>query len=299
MSTRVSTLEITQSGLFAIQDAYSRFNAAQIQVSTGKQVQKPSDDPSGVSQTLDFRERIAEIDQFGRTISQAKSFLSTTDSALSSVTDLLRQAHTIGVQGASDSTDSNARNALVTQIQNIITQVANLANTSYGGRYIFAGQRTNTAPFVPNTTGFTYVGGTQATGDADLTLDISRGEPLKTNVTGDVAFSSTLTNLAKLRDDIAGGNSTAVTQTDLANTDSDLKNILTIRADVGSKINRLDATTGRNQVDKENYTQFISNIEDANIPGAVVELQTAQTVYQAALSSTAKTYQSSLLDFLK
>ena len=299
MSTRVSTLEITQSGLNAIQDAYSRFDTAQRKVSTGKQVQQPSDDPSGVSQSLDFRERIDEINQFGRTINQAKSFLSTTDTALSSVTDLVRQARTIGVQGANDGADSTTRNALASQVQNIITQVASIANTTYGGRYIFAGQRTTTAPFIAGPTGYSYVGGTQATGDSDLTLDIGRGESLKTNVTGDVAFSSLLTNLGKLRDDISNGSSVIVSQTDLTNVDGDLNNVLTIRADIGSKINRLDSTTSRNELDKQNYTQFISNIEDANIPSAVVDLQTAQTVYQAALSSTAKTYQNSLLDFIK
>src|SRR5690349_18854173 len=132
MALRVSTNQIVAESLFGINEAFARFDAAQTKINTGKQLQKPSDDPAGTAQTLDFRERVAEIDQFGKTLDQAKGFLATSESALSTVSDLLRQARSIGVQAASDNVNAETRTALANQIQNIITQIGNIGNTSYG-----------------------------------------------------------------------------------------------------------------------------------------------------------------------
>src|SRR5581483_11434756 len=296
MSMRVSTMQIAESSLLGVTQAYSRFDEAQSKVNTGKQVQKPSDDPSGVAQTLGFRERLSEIDQFGRTMDQASGFLATSESALDSVSSLLRQARSLAVQGANDSLSMEARQALAGQVQNILTQIG---NTSYGARYVFAGQRTTKPPFAASGSSFTYSGGSAATGDADIILDIGRGESLPINVTGDKVFTSIFTTLGQLRDNVANGASDLVSRNDLAALDVEINNVLTVRADMGAKTQRIDLTKQRNEQAKVNFTKFISNIEDADIPSAVVELQTAQTAYQAALQSTARAFQTSLLDFVK
>ncbi len=299
MSTRVSTTEVAQSSLYGIQDAYSRFDVAQQKVNTGKQVQRPSDDPSGTSQALDFRERNTELDQFSRNIDQANSFIATSETALDSVSSLTRQARTIAVQAASDNVSPETRTALSTQLQNIITQIASLGNTQLGSRYIFAGQRTTTAPLVAVAGIYNYLGGTSATGDGDLYVDIGRGESLKTNATGDKVFIPLLATLQTLANDVGSGNVSLISYSDLNNLDTVYNNVNGVRADLGAKVNRLDLTKSRNEVSKVNYTKFISQIEDTDFPSAVVNLQSAQTAYQAAVQSTARAYQNSLLDYLK
>ena len=299
MTTRLSTTQITDASLFGIQEAYSRFDTAQARVNTGKQVQRPSDNPTGVAQSLEYRERVSELDQFSRTIDSAKGFAATSEAALDNISSLTRQARTLGVQAASDGVDSQSRTAIASQLQNIIAQVASIANTKYGSQYVFAGQRTDTAPIQPTTTGYQYTGGTSATNDADITLDIGRSESIKVNVPGDQVFTPLLAALGKLRDDTASAATGQVSRDDLASVDTQINNVLGARADLGSRVQRLDLTKLRNDVTKQNYTKFISNIEDADIPTSVVELQTAQTAYQAALQSTSRTFQNSLLDFIK
>lgn len=296
---RVSTIQITESSLLGVTEAFSRFDGAQRKVSTGKQVQKPSDDPSGVAQSLDFRERLSEMEQFGRTMDQAKGFLATSESALDSVSALLRQARTIAVQGGSDGNSQETFQALAGQVQNIITQIGNIGNSSYGARYVFAGQRSNAPPFVGAGANFNYIGGTALAGDGDIVLDIGRGEAMTVNVTGDTALAPALTSLGQLRDHLAMRQSAPVSQNDIAALDTQINSILSVRADMGAKMQRIDLTKQRNEMTKVNFTQFISNIEDADMPRAVVEMQTAQTAYQAALASTARAFSTSLLDFLK
>ena len=185
------------------------------------------------------------------------------------------------------------------QLQDIINQLGNIGNTTYGSQSVFAGQRTTGPALVANGSGFNYVGGSAATGDADISVAVGRGETLQTNVTGDKIFTPAIAALAKLRDDVASGQNAEVSQQDIAALDTQINQVVTVRADFGSKLNEIDATQQRNALTKVNFTQFVSDIQDTDLPSAVVELQTAQTAYQAALQSTVRAFQSSLLDFLK
>lgn len=296
---RASTIQIAQSSVFNVQQAFLRFEQAQRVVGTGKQLQRPSDDPAGTVQSLSFRKRLSDLEQFGRTMDQAKGFMATTDAALASVTDLLRQARSIAVQGASDQLSIEQRQALANQVQNIIHQIGNIGNSTFGTRFIFGGQRTQTPPFALLGTNYTYSGGTMLTADADIIFDIGPGESIKVNVTGDQVLVPLLDALGDLRDHIALGNSQMVSQQDLAALDTQLANLMSARAEIGSKIQRIDVTRSRNELARVNFKEFISRIEDADIPQAVVELQAAETAYQAALQAAARAFQNSLLDFLR
>ena len=101
MSIRVSSTQIADSSLSGISAAYGRFADVQQKINTGKQLNKPSDNPSGLAQSLDFTEQLSELEQFGKTLDQARGFIATSESALDNVNALLRQARTFAVQGAS------------------------------------------------------------------------------------------------------------------------------------------------------------------------------------------------------
>lgn len=300
MTVRISSLEMANNSLYGINSAYERLDAAQRVVNTGLQLQKPSDNPSGTAQVLSFSEQNSELTQYNRTIDQAIDFINTSESALSSVTDLVRQARTIAVQGANDNLDPSTRSALGTQLQNIIVQIGSIGNTSYDGRYVFAGQRTQNAPLTPNGTGgYNYTGGSAATGDGAINLDVGRGETVQINATGDKTFLPLITTLQQVQVDVSSGATGTLSRTDLANVDTQLNSILGARADLGSKTNRLTSEKERNGLTQLNFTKFISQIQNADIPSAVIDLETAKTAYQAALQSTASAFQNSLLNFLR
>ena len=299
MITRVSTFQSVQRAVFSVQNTAARVDAAQRRVSTGKQLNQPSDDPTGTSQTLNFRKRIADLDQYGRTMDQAKGFMSTTEAALDSVTMLIRQARSLAVQASSDTLSTDARTGIANQIQNIITQVGSLGNTTHGSRYVFGGQRTQTAPFINAGDTYSYQGGTFSNGDGNLTLDIGRGEEMTTNVTGDKVFPAVLDTLRELRDHVATSSVQLTSREDLSKLDKHLSNLLNVRADLGSKIQRVELTKNRNDGLKLSFTEVVSQIEDADLPKSIMELQTAQLGYQAALQATASGFKSSLLDYIR
>ncbi len=296
---RISTHQVLDSSLANINDAYSRLDTAQQKISSGTQINAPSDNPVGVQQVLEFKARLAENEQYTKTLNQAKGILATTETAMSSIDTITRQVRSLAVQAANGTLDQNTLPNLANQVQDAINQVGSIGNSTYGQQYIFGGQRTGTAPLQAAGTTFTYTGGTQAKGNDAVNLDIGRSESLTVNVSGDKVLTPLLATLTKVRDDVASGATSEISITDLAQLDVQLNNIVNTRADIGSKINRITSETQRNDLTKINYTQLMSTIQDTNIPQAVIDLQSAQTAYQAAIQSTAKTFQNSLLDYLK
>ncbi|CCW35892.1 flagellar hook-associated protein 3 [Chthonomonas calidirosea] len=296
---RISTQQIVQDTILGVEDAYSRFGVAEKQVSTGKRINQPSDDPVGTGEVLKLQQLNSQINQYNNIIDLAVNFLSTTDSALSSTNNLLQQARTIALQAANSSLDDSARANLANQIGQIITQVISLGNSSYEGRYIFAGQRTKTAPLAQTPSGFVYSGGSAATGDGNISLDVNVGESVTINVTGDQVFMPILSTLKSLQDDIANGQLSTISNVDVANIDTQLGNLLSVRAGVGAKIDMLNGEKLRNEQVSIGNTSLLSQVQDTDMAQGMVDLQTAQTAYQAALMATAHTYQYSLLDFLR
>lgn len=295
---RVSTNEMMHNSLYAIETAYSNMSTYQNQLSSGKRINNPSDDPVGIQQLLTLQQSNSNLTQYGKMNSQAVSFLSNTDSALSSVNDLLNQARTLAVQAANSSFEPLSHTALVSQIGEIITQVSHIGNTNYSGRYIFAGQLTQTMPIANSGGTYTYQGGSQAAGNGNITLEVGANEPMAVNVSGDQVFTPLLNTLQTLQNDVASGNTSAISQTDIANLDTQLNNLLTVRGNVGAKIDQLNQQSQQNGLVSLNNSQMISQIGDTNMAQAIVSLQSAQTAYQAALSATSHTYQDSLLKFL-
>lgn len=296
---RISTQQILQNSVLGIENAYSRFATAEQKVSTGKRINQPSDDPVGTGEVLTLQQQNSDLKQFNRIIDLGVNFLSTTDAALNSLENLLQQSRTIALQAANGSLDDSARANLANQLGQILTQIVSLGNTTYEGRYVFAGQRTLTAPISQTTSGFVYSGGSAATGDGNLTLDINVGESVTINVTGDQVFMPILSTLQSLQKDVANGQQATVSNTDLANIDTQLSNLLSIRASVGAKIDMLNGEKQRNSQVSIGNTTLLSQVQDTDMAKGMVDLQTAQTAYQAALMATAHAYQNSLLDFLR
>lgn len=296
---RISTQQIVQDTILGVENAYSRFGVAEQQVSTGKRINQPSDDPVGTGEVLTLQQQNSQINQYNNIIDLAVNFLSTTDAALSSTNDLLQQARTIALQAANSALDDSARANLANQIGQIITQVVSLGNSTYEGRYIFAGQRTQTRPLAQTSTGFVYSGGSAATGDGNINLDVNVGESVTINVTGDQVFMPILNTLQSLQNDIANGQLATISNTDVANIDTQLSNLLSVRAGVGAKINMLNSEKQRNTQVSIGNTSLLSQVQDTDMAQGMVDLQTAQTAYQAALMATAHAYQYSLLDFLR
>lgn len=296
---RIATNMSVERSLYDMEAAADRLTRVQEQISSGKQLNRPSDSPAYVAQDLSLRAAQSSIQQFQNNISTARAFIGTADNALSQVSTLLRQARQLAVQGATDNLDPTARQGLADQAASILKQIASIGNTQLGNKYVFGGRKTTTPPFSITGNQVTYAGGSASAGDGAINVEIAPGEVMQINATGDQAFAGVFDALKQLADHLANGQVSAISQQDLTALDNAIANVNGVRAVFGVNVQRLDQTKSRLDDAQTTMAALQSKIEDADIPHAVVALNEAQNAYQAALAATARGFQQSLLDFLR
>ncbi|MBI5143195.1 MAG: flagellar hook-associated protein FlgL [Nitrospirae bacterium] len=125
----------------------SAIQTAQEQVASGKRINRPSDDPTGTYQSMDYSVRIGRMDQYRRNSTAARTLLSHTDTTLQSASNAITRAYELAVQYASGTYTSTDRANGAKELVEIRESVAGLANTRIGDRYIFGGWKTAAPPY--------------------------------------------------------------------------------------------------------------------------------------------------------
>lgn len=303
MSMRVTTLMSSRATLRDLNDGLSRLTRLQNQLSSGKQIMRPSDDPYGASRALSLRGELGGLDQFQRNVDDGIGWLNTSDTALGQMSDVLARVRELLVQGGTDTAGPSSRAAIADEIDQLTESVKQEADVQYGGRSVFSGTATDTAPYA--------LGGADTyAGDAGtITRAIGPGVeiPINTDVRallgdGQGARDDKLLNtLRDIADHLRGGTTAdadALRTTDLQRLDANLDVLNGIRADVGARTNRLDIAASRLSGLALNTTKLLSDTEDADMAQTITQYTTQQAAYSAALKAGANIVQTSLLDFL-
>jgi flagellar hook-associated protein 3 len=130
----------------------------QNQMSTGRRINKPSDDPIGTIKDLSYRSRLSEIQQFQKNISEGQNWLGSVDVALNDMNSMLIRAKEVAVAMANDTYDETARQAVASEVESLLQQVLQSGNLQQGERYLFSGHLTRTQPFQASAKGVVYNG---------------------------------------------------------------------------------------------------------------------------------------------
>jgi len=174
-------------------------------IATGKRINKPSDDPLGMQDTLSLRSSIAQIQQFGRNIDNNRLFLNTADTALDSVGLGITRARELAQGSLSPTSSAQTRAMTALEIQSILDQAIQEANTKVKGHYIFGGTDILNAPYQANGSGL----GAIYSGNSD-TLEVEVGSTLTVPITrpGSEVFGTDMNaalNGSTLLSDLNGG----------------------------------------------------------------------------------------------
>lgn len=285
-------------------------NSSSEQLSTGKRIQRPSDDPIGASRSLQLRTSVHETEQFIRNVSTATSWMEGADAAMSDATVTLQRARELAVQGANGTLADESLGAIADEVDQLISHLVQTANADHGGRYVFGGFQTTNPPFT-ETTGpvpagwIQPVGGQMVTGvtyngdSGKISYEIASGVTTTVNVPGDSLFGDAFQALINLRDNLRSRNQSQISNVSLAEIDQATDNLLGWQADLGARTNQLESTNNRLQDLKTNFQQLLSENEDADIAEVIMKLKMQENVYQAALNTGARVIQPTLMDFLK
>lgn len=259
-------------------------------VATGKRIHDLSDDPVGLVQSLKIKSGLSGLNQLGRNINLGTSWLSATEGTLTNVQDIISDAKTLSIQMATATTGQTERNSSAMAVQNMLDEIVSLANTQVNGRYIFAGSRTEASPFSQNGT---YSGNTTA-----FSIKISQTETFAIGNDGSAVFGNVFTSLSTFKTALESNDIDSI-QAAIDDLGNDFDHISNTISDVGSRANRMEVKERIYQDLKITNTDRLSKIEDADITEAIMDLKGKELAYQAALASSVKVMQLSLVDYFR
>jgi flagellar hook-associated protein 3 FlgL len=298
---RITEGIISGRNLADLQRANAAVAKASQQVSTGNRLSRPSDDPQAVQKALNLRGDLAATAQYMDTASASQGWAQATDDALSDINDVLQRAREAVVQGGNGTMSQKDRNDIATQIDQLIGQAKASGNATFDGQYIFAGQKTDTAPYDPD-------GADTFNGDTgSIIRTIGPGVSVQLNgslgsVLGNGSDGKALQVLRDIAAHLRGGtaaDTNALRTSDLSAIDASMADVSTARAQAGALSNRL--TTAANRLtDLQTSTEKVrSGVEYVDLAEAISQLSSQQAVYQAALQATGSSLsQRTLMDFL-
>lgn len=301
---RITNRVMNNNLLLNLNRGLTRLDRLNNQLASKKQINVPSDDPVKAGTILRTSTSIREVDQYTRNIDSAESWLDASDVVMKDVLAVIHRAKELGVYGASSHLDGTARQALADEVKELHGNVLQLANSMHGGRYLFAGQYTQTKPFEEVGPGLPDVeflpGKTTQTDGSDMSIEFEIGTGVKmgVNMKGQELFIPIFEALQNLHGELNAATPSSSSGV-LDDLDNALDNVLQQVSELGGKQNRVGLAKERMLDLKLNLTKILSEDQDLDYAEAIMELKMEEFAYRTALSVGARIIQPTLVDFLR
>ncbi len=275
----------------------------QEKLSSGKQINRPSDDPSGTRKVLGLRTEDLQIQQFLDNTATAKELINVTSSTLESTQELFAKIKELTIQANSDTLGQSERATIANELDELTESVLHYANTENNGRYIFSGTKTLTAAFTAtrdssgNILSVSYNGNNE-----EIKYQIGPNSFIQVNLPGGKLFQDNkiFSTLVSLRDALKATTFDSSAFSNLRNTLETSTNALSAEITKnGAKANRLDLTTYSLESSQTALKELIANTEDADVASLIMDLKHQESVLQSSLKTGAMVIQQTLLDFLR
>ncbi|MBT6051553.1 MAG: flagellar hook-associated protein FlgL [Candidatus Scalindua sp.] len=300
MATRVNLETFISSTLANVQKSTSNMSRLQEQISTGKKVNRASDDPAGARKILSLRSEDLRLDQYASNIQTATQSLDFNAAALSNTSDIVQRITELTMQGVSGATDQSGRTIIANEINQLLETIMQSANSQRLGRYTFAGTETTTEPFVATRNASGNISSVAYKGNRE-TIQYNVGPNTNTtvNLTGDEVFMQTrlFDTIVKIRENLLDGAITFATN-ELTNLDNGAQNILNSIAKAGGISSTLELTGNRIDDTKLSLQEVLASAESADIAELVLKLTEQQSIFEASLSSGSYIFKTSILNYI-
>lgn len=296
MSYRITERSLSNNAMIGLQASLSKMAGFQERMTSGKQMSRPSDSPVGTVSAMQFRTEIRASEQYVRNSDDGLGWLGTADSTLAAMNTQLRRANEQVLSGMSSGIAGSpaAREAVAAELESIRESLIGMANTTYLGRPIFGGTTPGRQAFDQSGT---YVGD-----DGKVTRTVGSATQIDVNVDGKAAFGTGDANIFKILEDVAthlrAGSIDDLTD-DLGKLQAASDTVIKQAAHVGARYNRVEQMRQAALDQQLELKSQLSEVEDIDLPQAIMDMQLQETAYKAALAATAKAIQPSLIDFLR
>ncbi|WP_319588661.1 flagellar hook-associated protein FlgL [uncultured Desulfobulbus sp.] len=291
---------------------------------TGKKLNKPSDDPASIRPVLNTRKQLSNVDRYTETMGKSLDTMQSTDGHLEHVENIMQRAKEIMTNSINGTLSTEDRTTLADELSLLRQELLDAANGTVDGKYLFAGYQEDSKPFIQNS-GYTTLGYDptnsntwpvlyQGDGNATL-LEISTGETMQVNLTGNDLFLGTSTWDPANPNSIDAGrfdlfseltqaeeairtNDQGAMETSLDDLEGAAEQNRRLRSQLGNKASLVETALDTQKGVKIDLEQLLSHYEDADAIESFNAIVQQETALQAALSVTSKVSQLSILDYL-
>ncbi|GAA0472237.1 flagellar hook-associated protein FlgL [Alkalibacillus silvisoli] len=299
---RVTQGMLNNSMLHNLRQNNAEMHRSMEQLSTGKKINRPSDDPVVAMRGVDYRSELSKVEQFERNMSEVRSWMDTSDDAMNEAGQSLHRVRELVLQANNDTYEDEERANMASEVKEITNHLKEIANSKVNNRYIFNGQNTVEPRF-----------------DADgeliedninndaVMIEVSDGVKVRANIDASNAFSedlfesldgivSALEN-GDLEEDADDGDATLNEY--IGQLDNHFQSLVNERADLGARMNRIDLIENRLTQQNVTTSDLLSKNEDADIAEVIMNLQMQENVHRSSLAAGARILQPTLMDFLR
>lgn len=292
---RVTQNMMVRQSLSAIETNASRLAQSQEQLSTGRRLNRPSDSPGDTIAAMRVRGEQAALAQHTRNAEDGLGWLNQLDGALSSITSQVRRARDLALQGANEGMSSaSAREALAVEVDQLRESLIATANSQYLGRPVFGGITAGASAYDASGAWVGQAGAVNRT--------IGNGVSIAVNVNGPDVFgvdgASLFDELESLSNSLRAGD-TAGIQTSITELNTRQDSIITTQAGVGIRAKRVEQVLTDATSSDLSLTSRLSDLEDADLIKAAIDVKLQEVAYQSALATSARVLSNSLLDYLR
>lgn len=300
MSVRVTQTMLNSNMLRNLNNSMHNMDKLQHMLSSGRKVEKPSDDPVVAARGMFYRSSLMENDQYKRNVDEAQSWMDMTDTTMDEMGNIMKRVKELLVYSGDGAVSPEDLKTMGAEIEELKNHMGTLANQQINGKYIFAGTDTNKAPFDANALG--GKGDFVSTNASPINLEVSQNVFVTSNVNAQNIFNypnaagNVFKVLNNIIDELKAGRSATQFQTVM---DDQFDNLLAERATLGASVNRVELIAERLDSQEVSITGLMSKNEDADMAKVMTDLKTQESVHNAALGAGARIIQPTLLDFLR
>jgi len=285
-----------------------QMNNTQTQLATGRKINKPSDDPVGITYSLRYRAELSSNDQYQKNVDSAISWLEFNDTVMNQAGNAVQRLRELTVQASTGTNPQSALDSINEEVKQLKEQLIDISNSKLNGKYIFNGETYDIKPYDfpsnPDGTLDTTNAASIVTDKGKINFIVGESVQLPINVSGNEVFGTETEedNLFNIVNNImkalTEGNQKELSN-QLNNIDSRTDKMLAIRSEIGAKTNRVDLMMGRLDDLGINLTDLQSKVEDADYAELAMQSKIQENIYNASLSAGAKIISPSLVDFLR
>jgi flagellar hook-associated protein 3 FlgL len=303
MSNRIATAMVSSSTLNDINSALGALQRSSNELSSGRKILQPSDNPYGASHAIDLQSQLDGLNAYATNVQDGISWENASSGAMASMNSVVERVRELLVQASNGTFSQASLNSIATEVGQLTETIKQDANTQYAGQYVFSGTSSTTAAYKAGAED-EYQGNA---GTISRSIGPGASVTVNTNISSLLGNGSgaedgkLLDTLRTISEHLLGGTAEdreALNTTDLKAIDANLETLTQLQATAGSVTNQLQVASSRIEDLETSLAKTLSNVQDVDVAKASIAFSNQQAAYEAALRAGANIVQESLMNFL-